>query len=105
MKRFIQNQRGFTLLEMAAVLLIISLLLLVLIPTMTSGKDQAKGVSCEANIRVIRSEVNLYYAKEKKYPESLQTINRGTAEKPNELACDQETYTYDAKTGELTKAK
>lgn len=46
-----------------------------------------------------------YYAKEKKYPESLQTINRGTAEKPNELACDQETYTYDAKTGELTKVK
>ena len=105
MRRFLKNERGFTLLEMAAVLLIISLLLLVLIPTMTSGKDQAKGVSCEANVRVIRSEVNLYYAKEKKYPETLQTINRGTVEKPSELSCDQETYTYDAKTGELTKAK
>lgn len=103
MRRFLKNEHGFTLLEMAAVLLIISLLLLVLIPTMTSGKDQAKGVSCEANIRVIRSEVNLYYAKEKKYPETLQTINRGTAERPNELLCDQETYTYDSKTGELTK--
>ena len=66
MKQFLKRQDGFTLLEMAAVLLIISLLLLVLIPTMTSGKDQAKGVSCEANIRVIRSEVNLYYAKENK---------------------------------------
>ncbi|WP_214847726.1 prepilin-type N-terminal cleavage/methylation domain-containing protein [Exiguobacterium sp. s193] len=103
MRRFLKNERGFTLLEMAAVLLIISLLLLVLIPTMTSGKDQAKGVSCEANVRVIRSEVNLYYAKEKKYPETLQTINRGTVEKPSELLCDQETYAYDAKTGELTK--
>ena len=103
MKQFLKRQDGFTLLEMAAVLLIISLLLLVLIPTMTSGKDQAKGVSCEANARVVRSEVNLYYAKEKKYPESLQTINRGTADKPNALVCDQETYTYDPKTGELTK--
>jgi len=88
---------------MAAVLLIISLLLLVLIPTMTNGKQQASGVSCEANVRVIRSEINLYYAKEKKYPETLQVIDRGTEAKPSEMTCDGKVYVYDAATGELSE--
>lgn len=96
-----KSEQGFTLVEMAAVLLIISVLLLLLVPSMSDGKSRADSVSCEGSVRIVESEINLYYAEHKKYPESLAVIKRASTEKPLEYRCQSITYTYTPSTGAL----
>ncbi|MCT4795587.1 MAG: prepilin-type N-terminal cleavage/methylation domain-containing protein [Exiguobacterium sp.] len=97
------TERGFTLVEMAAVLLIISVLLLLLVPSMTDGKSRADSVSCEGSVRIVESEINLYYAEHKTYPETLAVIKRGGATDPLTYSCQSTAYTYAPATGTLTK--
>lgn len=97
------SERGFTLVEMAAVLLIISVLLLLLVPSMTDGKSRADSVSCEGSVRIVESEINLYYAEHKSYPETLAVIKRGGSADPLTYSCQSTTYTYAPATGTLTK--
>ncbi|KMK76961.1 competence type IV pilus major pilin ComGC [Alkalihalobacillus pseudalcaliphilus] len=60
MKRKWQYQRGFTLIEMLVVLMIISVLLLILIPNLTKNQSVAQDASCETTIRVLQSLVYTY---------------------------------------------
>lgn len=62
MRRFHLNnfERGFTLIEMMIVLVIISILLLVAIPNMTKNKDMASKKGCEATVELIRSQIIAY---------------------------------------------
>lgn len=100
-KSFFTAEQGFTLVEMAAVLLIISVLLLLLVPSMSDGKSRADSVSCEGSVRIVESEINLYYAEHKTYPQSLADIKRGSSENPLEYSCQSVTYTYTPSTGTL----
>ncbi|WP_138859258.1 prepilin-type N-terminal cleavage/methylation domain-containing protein [Exiguobacterium mexicanum] len=102
MTRF-KSEQGFTLVEMAAVLLIISVLLLLLVPSMSDGKSRADSVSCEGSVRIVESEINLYYAEHKSYPETLAVIERASTESPLEYSCQSMVYTYAPTTGMLTK--
>lgn len=103
MKKLFKLEKGFTLVEMAAVLLIISVLLLLLVPSMSEGKSRADSVSCEGSVRIVESEINLYYAEHKTYPESLAVIKRGTSGNPLLYSCQSTTYTYTPGDGTLTK--
>lgn len=99
----LNKESGFTLVEMAAVLLIISILLLLIVPSMSNGKTKADKVSCEGSVRIIQSEINLYYAENGAYPASLATIDRAEgAGGETQYVCQQKTYRYDANTGELS---
>ncbi|RHB51856.1 prepilin-type N-terminal cleavage/methylation domain-containing protein [Exiguobacterium sp. AM39-5BH] len=102
MTRF-KSEQGFTLVEMAAVLLIISVLLLLLVPSMSDGKSRADSVSCEGSVRIVESEINLYYAEHKAYPETLAAIDRASADSPLKYRCQSLEYTYAPTTGALTK--
>ncbi|WP_232819529.1 competence type IV pilus major pilin ComGC [Exiguobacterium sp. TNDT2] len=102
MTRF-ESEQGFTLVEMAAVLLIISILLLLLVPSMSDGKSRADSVSCEGSVRIVEAEINLYYAEHKAYPETLAVIERADTETPLEYSCQSLTYTYAPTTGTLIK--
>ncbi len=102
MTRF-KSEQGFTLVEMAAVLLIISVLLLLLVPSMSDGKSRADSVSCEGSVRIVESEINLYYAEHKKYPETLAVIDRASVDDALEYSCQSLVYTYAPTTGSLTK--
>lgn len=98
-----KEEHGFTLVEMAAVLLIISVLLLLLVPSMSDGKSRADSVSCEGSVRIVESEINLYYAEHKAYPESLAVIKRNGSGDTLTYSCQSTNYTYAPATGTLTK--
>lgn len=102
MTRF-KSEQGFTLVEMAAVLLIISVLLLLLVPSMSDGKSRADSVSCEGSVRIVEAEINLYYAEHKAYPETLAVIDRASADSPLAYRCQSLEYTYAPTTGTLKK--
>ncbi|WP_214741125.1 MULTISPECIES: prepilin-type N-terminal cleavage/methylation domain-containing protein [unclassified Exiguobacterium] len=98
-----KEEEGFTLIEMAAVLLIISVLLLLLVPSLTEGKSRADQVSCEGSVRIVESEINLHYAEHKGYPVTLEEINRASAKDPLVYSCQSVDYTYSPLDGTLTK--
>ncbi|WP_257009821.1 competence type IV pilus major pilin ComGC [Evansella halocellulosilytica] len=54
------NQRGFTLIEMIIVLLIISILLLIIVPNMTRNQSVANDMGCEATIELLQTQVAVY---------------------------------------------
>jgi len=62
----IKNEKGFTLVEMLIVMLVVSILLIITIPNVakTNEKIQAKG--CDAYIQMVQSQVQLYELQENK---------------------------------------
>ena len=103
MKRLYWKQKGFTLVEMAAVLLIISVLLLLLVPSLSDGKTRADEVSCDGSVRIVESEINLYYAEHKAYPVTLELIDRASDTDPLVYSCQSSTYSYSPSDGSLQK--
>ncbi|MBM7633695.1 competence type IV pilus major pilin ComGC [Geomicrobium sediminis] len=73
-RRFYHDQKGFTLIEMMIVLLIISILLLVAVPNMVKNSDVAHSKSCEATIDLIQSQVGSFSVESGKKAEDI-TLN------------------------------
>lgn len=60
MKYFKKKQQGFTLLEMSIVLFIISLLILIVLPNLTTQRQHASRVHRDAMVTVIQTQVDEY---------------------------------------------
>lgn len=60
MKKFNKKRHGFTLLEMAIVLFIISLLILIVLPNLASQRKHASGVHRSAMVSVVQTQIDLY---------------------------------------------
>jgi len=63
-----KNEKGFTLIEMMIVLLVISILLLITIPNVTKHNSKINTTGCEAFIKMVQAEVQSYYMDKKTYP-------------------------------------
>ncbi|KZE66406.1 competence protein ComG [Fictibacillus phosphorivorans] len=63
-----KNERGFTLIEMMIVLLIISILMLIALPSMTKNNSLVKSLGCEATIDLVQGQVGAYEAEKNKLP-------------------------------------
>ncbi|TQR18602.1 competence type IV pilus major pilin ComGC [Psychrobacillus soli] len=68
MKKIWMNQRGFTLVEMMIVLLIISILILISIPNVTKHSANIDKKGCEAFIKMVEGQVEAYKIENKKVP-------------------------------------
>ena len=60
------NKRAFTLIEMLLVLLIISLLLILIIPNIAKQSSHIQSTGCDAQIKMIESQVEAYTLKHNK---------------------------------------
>lgn len=60
LRRFQEDEEGFTLLEMLIVLFILGLLLLVIIPNVTKHQDSAESKGEAAFISTVQTQVDLY---------------------------------------------
>jgi competence protein ComGC len=56
----LKNEKGFTLIEMLIVLMIISVLLLIAVPNMMKNTDVAANKGCEATTKLLQSQVYAY---------------------------------------------
>ncbi|OIK85674.1 competence protein ComGC, partial [Oenococcus oeni] len=59
-KRIKNKKQSFTLIEMAIVLFIISLLMLLILPNLNNQRKKAENTQAEAMVSVIQTQVDLY---------------------------------------------
>lgn len=70
----LKNERGFTLIEMLIVLLVISVLLIITIPNMSKNSTTVKDKGCEALLKTTEAQVEAYFIDNSEHPENLETL-------------------------------
>ncbi|MFC7060616.1 competence type IV pilus major pilin ComGC [Halobacillus seohaensis] len=68
------NEKGFTLIEMLIVLLIISVLLIITIPNLTENTNSIRAKGCEALALTAEAQVEAYYIEHDNLPTSLEVL-------------------------------
>ncbi|SER81011.1 competence type IV pilus major pilin ComGC [Psychrobacillus sp. OK032] len=77
MKKIWKDQRGFTLVEMMIVLLIISVLILISIPNVTKHSANIDKKGCEAFVKMVEGQVEAYKIEHKKFPTIAELMDEG----------------------------
>lgn len=72
------NRHGFTLIEMIFCISVILVILLLVIPNVTSKNSIVKDKGCEAQIEVVNSQIILYEIEKGKLPTSISQLTSGT---------------------------
>ena len=67
-------KRGFTLVELLVVVLILGALAAIAIPRISQSAESAKINACKTNVDLINSQIELYYANTGDWPADLDTI-------------------------------
>lgn len=67
-------KKGFTLIEMTIVLFIISLLILIILPNVTSQKKNARHIQGDAMTQVVQTQVDLYENEYNELPKPLDEL-------------------------------
>lgn len=66
-----RNRKGFTLVELMVVAIIVAILAAVAIPLMTANKKRAIATEAEAGCGTIRTALRIYYAEHSTYPTGI----------------------------------
>ncbi|GLB58179.1 competence type IV pilus major pilin ComGC [Cytobacillus sp. NCCP-133] len=70
----IKNEKGFTLIEMMIVLLVISVLLIITIPNVTKHNSKINSKGCEAFMQMVQAQVQAYEIDKKEHPTTIQQL-------------------------------
>ncbi len=81
MKRFIRGNRGFTLIEIMVVLIIIGLLAGIVVPKLMGRTEEAKRTKAAVQIKNLQSAIDLYRLDNGIYPGTEQGL-QSLVEKP-----------------------
>ena len=67
------NEKGFTLIEMMIVMLVISVILIITIPNIAKHNSNINNKGCEAYVKMVQAQVQAYEMEENKVP-TLQEL-------------------------------
>lgn len=95
-----KSRKGFTLVELMIVVLILGALAAIAIPRIMGGAKTAKANACKTNVDMINSQIELYYANNDDWPTGLTDVTADPNSFPDgEPACPFGTvYGYDGST-------
>ncbi len=75
--RFLKNQKGFTLIEMLIVMLIITVLIAIAIPNVTKQSSAVDEKGCKAFVQMVQGQVESYRMDLKVVPTLTQLVSEG----------------------------
>jgi general secretion pathway protein G len=84
--RIVRDERGFTLIEVMVVIVILSILAAIIVPRIMDRPDKARMVKAQADIRALESALNLYRLDNHNYPttdEGLEALVQKPADAPS----------------------
>ena len=87
MLKRLNNQSGFTLIEMMIVLLVISVLILLAIPNVTKRAAEIDDTGCEALEQMVEGQVQAYKLKNKENPATAAALIPEYLESEDDLKC------------------
>lgn len=70
----IKNEKGFTLIEMLIVLSIITVLIILIVPTLANKSGEVQDTGCEALVQTVQSQVAAYQLEKSKKPQSIEIL-------------------------------
>ena len=73
-RKFKNNEEGFTLIEMLLVLLVISVLVILIIPNIAAQSRNVQDTGCEAQVRMVQSQIEAYTLNEGGTPATIQEL-------------------------------
>ena len=97
--------KGFTLVELMIVVLILGALAAIAIPRIMGGTQTARISACSTNIDMLNSQIELYYANEGSWPSSLSDVTGDPNYFPEGFDADcplGTTYSYNGTTNRVT---
>ncbi len=77
-KNMMRTRKGFTLVELMIVVLILGALAVIAIPKIMGGAVTARANACATNIDLINSQIELYNANTGSWPANLEVVTRDT---------------------------
>lgn len=86
-----KNEKGFTLVEMLVVLLIISVLILVTIPNVSKHFASIDEKGCDAYVLMLQGQVEAYKLDKKEYPGSVTDLINEKYVVEEDLRCPDNT--------------
>jgi len=69
------KRKGFTLVELLIVVLILGALAAIAVPRIMSGATNAKINACKTNVDLLNEQIELYYANQGSWPGTLSTVS------------------------------
>jgi general secretion pathway protein G len=81
------HKKGFTLVELLVVVLILGALAAIAVPRIIGGAQNAKINACKTNVDLINSQIELYFANTGNWPSALSDVT-GTVQSPSEYFPD-----------------
>ncbi|KIL48514.1 hypothetical protein KP77_23010 [Jeotgalibacillus alimentarius] len=83
----LKNNQAFTLIEMVIVLLVISVLLIVSLPNISSQSKEINSKGCEAFEQMVQAQVESFRMSEKKLPADISELQTGGYLNQHETTC------------------
>lgn len=83
----LKNEKGFTLIEMLIVLMIISVLIILIVPNINKNTEGIDEKGCTALVSVVQAQVQLYHVNEGKLPENLDALVKADYIEESQTKC------------------
>lgn len=91
----LKNSKGFTLVEMLVVMLIISVLLILIIPNLTNQTGNVNDKGCLALESVVQAQADAYYLDEGTHATIATLLDKGYIEPSQEECANGTSFTID----------
>lgn len=70
----LRREKGFTLIELMVVILIIAILIAIAVPVFNLAREGAYKRTCQANLRTLESAIQTYNATAEKWPPNINAL-------------------------------
>lgn len=87
MMKYLKNNQAFTLIEMVIVLLVISVLLIVSLPNISSQSREINSKGCEAFQQMVQAQVESFRMTEKSLPSDIAALQTAGYLNQDETTC------------------